>query len=124
MNQKRPKHLALHLIRFPLPAIVSILHRASGVLLFLCLPLLLWTLQHSLRSIETFTELSGIVQHPLSKLILIAVLWTFLHHLCAGIRYLALDLDYGVRLAQARTSSKWVLAVSVSLTIFLGVQLW
>ncbi len=124
MNNKRPKHLALHLIRFPLPAIVSILHRASGMLLFLCLPLLLWSLQYSLRSIETFTLLAWMFQHPASKLFMLVMLWAFLHHLCAGIRYLAIDLDYGVKLAQARASSRWVLAVSLTLTVLLGVRLW
>lgn len=124
MNDNRPKHLALHLIRFPLPAIVSILHRISGVLLFLCLPLLLWTLQYSLRSIETFTLLREMLQHPVSKLFLLVVLWAFLHHFCAGIRYLTIDLDYGVKLAQARASSKWVLAVSLTLTVLAGARLW
>ncbi len=124
MDKTRPKHLALQHIKFPLPAIVSGLHRISGFLLFLSLPFLLWTLQYSLRSIETFTMLDGMLQHPLSKLFLIGVLWAFLHHFCAGIRYMAIDLDFGVRLAQARASSKWVLMVSLTLTVLLGVRLW
>lgn len=124
MNENRPKHLALRHIKFPLPAIVSGLHRISGLLLFLSLPFLLWTLQYSLRSIETFTMLDGMLQYPVSKLFLIGVLWAFLHHFCAGIRYIAIDLDYGVRLAQARASSKWVLMVSLTLTVLLGVRLW
>jgi len=124
MKDNRPKHLALHHIKFPLPAIVSILHRISGVLLFLSLPFLLWTLQYSLRSIETFTLLSGMLQHPLSKLLLLLILWAFLHHFCAGIRYMAIDLDRGVKLAQARASSKWVLAVSLLLTVLIGARLW
>ncbi len=110
--------------RLPVAGVVSILHRASGALLFLCLPLLLWMLQYSLRSIDSFTELSEMLQHPISKLALIVILWALLHHLCAGIRYLALDLDYGVKLAQARASSRWVLAVSLTLTLILGVRLW
>jgi succinate dehydrogenase / fumarate reductase cytochrome b subunit len=124
MNENRPKHLALRHIKFPLPAIVSILHRVSGVLLFLSLPFLLWTLQYSLRSIETFTMLAGMLQHPISKLFLLGMLWAFFHHLCAGIRYLAIDLDYGVKLAQARASSKWVLVVSLTLTVLTGAWLW
>ena len=124
MNKNRPKHLALSQIRLPLPGLVSILHRISGLLLFLALPLLLWALQYSLRSIETFTTLAGVLQHPFSKLFLLAVLWAFLHHLCAGIRYLAIDLDIGVGLAQARASSKWVLLVSLALTVLFGVRLW
>jgi succinate dehydrogenase / fumarate reductase cytochrome b subunit len=57
-------------------------------------------------------------------LILLLLLWAFLHHLCAGIRYLGIDLHYGAKLAQARASSRWVLIVSLSLTVLLGAWLW
>ena len=124
MNKPRPKHLALHLIKLPLPGFVSILHRISGLLLFLALPLLLLMLQYSLRSIETYTQLMAVLAHPLAKLLLLGLLWAFLHHFCAGLRYLAIDLDYGVKLAQARNSSKAVLAVSLLLTALLGAKLW
>lgn len=124
MNESRPKHLDLLQIKQPLPAVVSILHRISGALLFLALPLLLWMLQQSLRSIETYTQLSEMLHHPFGKLSLLVILWAFLHHLCAGIRYLILDMDFGVRLAQARASSLWVLIVSLMLTVLLGVRLW
>jgi succinate dehydrogenase / fumarate reductase cytochrome b subunit len=124
MNKQRPKHLASHLIKLPLPGFVSILHRISGLLLFLALPLLLLALQYSLRSIETYTQLMTTLAHPLLKLALLGLLWAFLHHLCAGLRYLAIDLDYGVKLAQARASSKAVLAVSLALTVLIGVRLW
>ena len=124
MNKHRPKHLALHLIKLPLPGFVSVLHRISGLLLFLALPLLLLMLQYSLRSIETYTQLLAVLAHPLVKLMLLGVLWASLHHFCAGLRYLAIDLDYGVKLAQARASSKAVLTVSLVLTVLLGVKLW
>ena len=124
MNKHRPKHLALHLIKLPLPGFVSVLHRISGLLLFLALPLLLLMLQYSLRSIETHTQLLAVLAHPLAKLMLLGLLWAFLHHFCAGLRYLAIDLDYGVKLAQARASSKMVLAVSLVLTALLGAKLW
>src|SRR5271169_1398405 len=64
MNNNRPKFLALHQIRLPLPGLISILHRASGALMFLVLPVLLWMLQYSLRSIETYTELIDDLRHP------------------------------------------------------------
>jgi succinate dehydrogenase / fumarate reductase, cytochrome b subunit len=124
MKDKRPKHLALHQIRQPLPAIVSILHRASGALLFLSLPFLLWTFQYSLRSIETFTMLAWMFQHPVSKLVLLVILWAFFHHFCAGIRYLAIDLELIRDLAGARASSRWVIGASLILTAFAGAMLW
>lgn len=123
MNKKRPKHLALHKIKLPLPGFVSILHRVSGVLLFLALPFLLWALQYSLRSINTHTQLLTLLCEPLIKLVMLGLLWAFLHHFCAGIRYLAIDLNIWSSLAQARTSSKWVLAVSLVLTVVIGVKL-
>jgi len=124
MNKNRPKFLALHLIRLPVPAFVSILHRVSGLLIFLALPLLLWMLQSSLRSIVTYTELADLLRHPASKLFLLVMLWAFLHHLCAGIRYLVIDLDMGVKLGPARASAKSALAASLVLTALLGVRLW
>lgn len=123
MNKKRPKHLALHLIKLPLAGYVSILHRVSGALLFLALPLMLLALQYSLRSIETYTQLVDVLQHPLSKLVWLGLLWAFLHHFCAGIRYLAIDLHLASSLAKARSSSRWVLGVSLALTVLIGVKL-
>jgi succinate dehydrogenase / fumarate reductase, cytochrome b subunit len=124
MNKQRPKHLALHQIKLPLSGIVSILHRISGLLLFFSLPLLLLMLQYSLTSIETYTQLMSVLANPLSKLMLLGLVWAFLHHFCAGLRYLAIDLHLVHDLAQARNSSKAVMAVSLALTIFLGVKLW
>ena len=124
INRPRPKHLALHKIKFPLPSYVSILHRASGAVLFLCLPLLLLLFDQSLRSIETYTSLTEYLAHPLLKLILLGLMWAFLHHFCAGLRYLAIDLHLLPNLALARSSSIWVLVVSLSLTVVFGVKLW
>ena len=123
MIKKRPIYLTLHQIKLPLSGWVSILHRISGVMLFLALPLLLWALHYSLQSIETFTVLMQVFNHPLSKLFFYIMLWAFLHHFCAGLRYLALDLGIGSGLANSRLSSKLVLIVSLALTVLIGVQL-
>jgi len=123
MNKNRPKHLALHKIKLPLPGLISILHRVSGLLLFISLPLILWMFYASLRSVETYTQLIDIFKYPLSKLALLGLLWAFFHHFCAGIRYLAIDLHIGSSLAQARTSSKWVFGISLLLTAIAGVWL-
>ncbi len=122
--KKRPKHLDLPKIRLPMPGFVSILHRISGAGLFISLPFLLYLLQLSLGSQESFEAFRAIVSHPLSKLVMLGLLWALLHHLCAGIRFLALDLHLGIALQQARTSSAAVLAVSLALTLILGVKLW
>ena len=124
MAQPRPKYLDLTRIRLPLPGLISILHRISGALLFLSLPLLLCLWQQSLASQQSFDAFSAVMSRPLVKLVLLGLLWGYLHHLCAGIRHLALDLDVGTELAAARASSVAVLIISIGLTLVAGVILW
>ena len=123
MKKRRPKYLNLAEIRLPLPGFVSILHRVSGAVLFLTLPFLLYLFSSSLGSPESFAAYKQVVANPLVKLILLGLLWAYLHHFCAGIRYLFLDLDKGVDLVSARRSAGAVLAVSLPLTLVLGVIL-
>jgi succinate dehydrogenase / fumarate reductase, cytochrome b subunit len=121
----RPIYLNLLAIRQPLPAIVSILHRISGALLFVIgIPLLLWGVHMSIASPEAFAQLKSIVAQPFSKLILLALAWAYIHHLLAGVRHLALDLHVGVDLAPARRSSAIVLVLSLLLTVIVAVRLW
>lgn len=124
MAGKRPKFLELTRIRLPLPGVVSILHRISGAALFLFLPLLLWLLQASLTAPESYERYRAAIAHPLAKLVLIGLLWAFLHHLFAGIRFLLLDVHVGTELAAARGSSRVVLGAGVLLAVALGVWLW
>ncbi len=126
MTKTRPKFLNLAEIRLPIAGYVSILHRVSGAGLFLALPFLLCLLQLSLGSAEDFSAFKGIVGHPLAKLVLFGLSWAYMHHFCAGIRFLLLDLHIGIDKEQARASAKGVLAVSFGLTAlvackFLGV---
>lgn len=109
--------------RLPLPGIVSILHRISGALLFLFLPLLLCLLQASLN--PDANAFRGLYDYPLVKLIVFALLWSVMHHLCAGIRYLILDVSHSATdLKPARQSSAIVLVVSIVLTVIIGAKLW
>lgn len=124
MPKKRPKYLNLTKIRLPLPAVISIMHRISGAALFLFLPLLLYLFQASVSSQASYTEFQNHLANPWLKLLLMALLWGFLHHFCAGIRYLALDMHWGTELKTARTSSWVVLAVSLLITLILGARLW
>lgn len=124
MARRRPVYLNLFKIRLPLPALVSIMHRASGLFLFLLLPVLLYALQQTLASEQGFATVQGWLQSPLVKLGLLAVVWAYLHHFCMGLRYLALDFDIGVDLPQARFSAKLVLVASIAATLLIGVWLW
>jgi succinate dehydrogenase / fumarate reductase cytochrome b subunit len=121
----RPVYLHLARIRLPLPGIVSILHRISGAALFLFgIPLLLAGVGASLASPETYAHLKATLAHPLAKLVLLGGAWAYLHHFCAGIRYLLLDLHRGIELPAARQSSVVVLVVSLALTLVVGARLW
>ena len=121
----RPIYLNLLQIRLPLPGIVSILHRISGALLFvLGIPILLYGVERSLASPESFAALKASMAHPLVKLVLIGLVWGYLHHFCAGIRYLLIDVHVGDDLRPARQSSIAVLIVSLALTLIVAVRLW
>jgi succinate dehydrogenase / fumarate reductase cytochrome b subunit len=124
MSESRPKYLDLFKINLPVPGLVSILHRISGLGLFLFLPFLLWLFQSSLASPDSYVRYRAAFANPLVKLILIGLLWAFLHHLLAGLRFLALDLHYGTKLTTARASSRVVLVTAIALTVILGVWLW
>lgn len=121
----RPVYLDLVRIRQPLPAIVSLLHRISGAALFLIgIPLLLYALQRSLASPESYGSLQAVVGRPIVKLVVLGLAWAYLHHFCAGIRFLLLDLHVGTELQPARQSSLAVLIVSLALTAIIGARLW
>ncbi|GAB1393472.1 succinate dehydrogenase, cytochrome b556 subunit [Rhodocyclaceae bacterium] len=124
LTKQRPKFLNLTEIKQPLPAVASILHRISGAGLFLMLPLLIWMLDLSLKSVDTYNTLVAVASNPLLKLILIGLLWAFLHHFCMGIRILLIDIHVGVEKEAARKSTVAVLAVSLLMTLILGAKLW
>jgi succinate dehydrogenase / fumarate reductase, cytochrome b subunit len=125
VDKPRPVYLNLFAIRQPLPAIVSILHRISGTLLFLAgIPLLLWGVQRSLASPEGFAAATAPLATPVGKLVFLALAWCYLYHLLAGLRHLALDVHVGIRLAPARASAAFVLVLSILLAVIVAVRLW
>lgn len=124
ITKQRPKHLALHEIRLPLAGYASILHRISGAGLFLMLPLLIWLLQLSLGSTQANVEMfAAVTGNWLVKLILLGLIWAFLHHFCMGIRILLIDIHVGVEKQQAHNSAMTVMVVSLALTAIFGLKL-
>lgn len=125
-TKKRPVFLDLQVLSraLPIPGIVSILHRISGVVLFLMLPVLLALLAGSLSNGETFATYKAWADNWLLKLILWGVLWAFIHHLFAGIRFLLLDAHLGTDLKTARQSARIVLIAGIVVALILGVALW
>ena len=121
----RPVYLDLLSIRQPLPAIVSILHRISGALLFLAgIPLLLWFVQRSLASPEGFAAAMAPFTGVFGKIVLLVLAWAYVYHLLAGLRHLALDLHIGIRLQPARSSAAVVLVLSILIALIVAVRLW
>jgi len=107
------------------PALVSILHRVSGVLLFLIgIPFILYLFQNSLTSELSFETYRRAVSSWLGKLVLLALIWAFIHHLLAGIRFLLLDLHVGIERQPSSTTAKAVLGVSVVLTLICALFLF
>jgi succinate dehydrogenase / fumarate reductase cytochrome b subunit len=118
-QRKRPKNLNLFTIRLPVNAIISILHRMSGMALFLVLPALLWALSQSVQSEASYIALTTMLQHWLVKLFLLALSCAFFHHFYAGLRHLAMDVHWMTSLQKARLSSRLVLCLDVlSVTAF------
>ena len=115
----RPKNLNLLTIRLPINAVVSILHRASGVGLFLSIPLILLAIQFLVQSEASYVTLTDWLNTWFVKLILIGLAWAFFHHFFAGIRHLLQDVHWMTSLNNARLSSKILLwLVSVATVIF------
>ena len=128
-GKARPQIRNIHITqilqyKLPPPGMVSILHRVSGALLFLALPLLLWLFDLSLMSELSFARLVEVGSHWFLKLVLLVLIWAFLHHLIAGIRYLLLDLHVGVEKSAARTSALAVFWISLPLTVVVALKLF
>lgn len=124
MKNNRPINLDLTTIRFPITAIVSILHRVSGVFVFLMLPLFLWVLQQSLFSEEGFLDLQDTLSSPVIKFFLWVVLSALFYHLIAGIRHLLMDMGWGEEKYSGKIFAKITLILSIICSILIGVWLW
>ena len=117
--------------RLPLAGLVSILHRVSGLVLFLLLPFVIWMFDTSVTSevsFDSFTSafVAGIGPLPglLVKLVALGLIWSYLHHFCAGVRHLWMDATHSVSKVQGKSSAIATFAVSLVLTVLLGARLF
>jgi succinate dehydrogenase / fumarate reductase, cytochrome b subunit len=121
----RPKYYDLNPTHLWPPALLSILHRISGALLFFpILPLLIYALHMTLGSEEGFARLHDFLSRPIAKLAMLAMIWLYAHHFFAGLRYLLLDLHIGIAKEPARTSALAVLVLGLAATALIGWRLW
>ena len=124
-NNRRPVNRDLTTIRFSVSTLLSVFQQIGGVVLFLLLPGVLWLFQSSLASPESFAALSELAGNPLVKVLALILLWLFMHHLCAGLRSMFLEVFKSSGKRVARLSSKLAMAAGVLLTLLVGVPwLW
>jgi len=121
MSDNRPVFLNLFQFRFPIAAVMSVGHRASGVLMVFALPFLVYMLDISLQDQPGFAAAQTTLQNGLVKLLLFLMLWALLHHLLAGIRFLLIDFDIGVDKESGRKSALAVMIAAPILAIIVGV---
>ena len=100
-TDNRPFFLNLLKIHLPVTGFVSILHRISGLLLFVAIPFSVYLLELSLQGKTGFAQAAEILQLPLVQLVLLILLWSIIHHLFAGIRFLLTDIDIGLEKQQS-----------------------
>jgi succinate dehydrogenase / fumarate reductase, cytochrome b subunit len=121
----RPKYYDLNLLNLPMPGLVSIFHRITGVAMFLFLiPALLFVLQCTLGSEAGFNRWKSFFAEPVVKLIVLGFVWAYMHHFFAGIRYLLLDVHVGIAKEPAQFSAKVVLVFGVLATVLIGARIW
>jgi succinate dehydrogenase / fumarate reductase cytochrome b subunit len=124
VKDNRPVNLDLSKFHFPLPAITSILHRISGVVIFAATAVLLWMLAESLSSAQGFDRVSSLLDSSLAKLVLWVIVSALLYHLIAGIRHLIMDIGIGETLAGGRLGAKLIVLFSVISIALAGVWIW
>lgn len=124
MNKKRPVNLELGTLKFPPMAVASILHRISGVILFLLLPIMLFIFGQSMQSEASFAQMKTMLAQPVYKLVLWAFGASLIYHVLAGIRHLFMDVGFGENLGAGRRTAILVIVLAVIFTIFLGIWIW
>jgi succinate dehydrogenase / fumarate reductase cytochrome b subunit len=117
--------------RLPLAGLVSILHRGSGLVMFVLLPFIIWMFDTSVTSeisysqfTSAFTAGIGFLPGWFVKFVALALIWSYLHHLIAGLRHLWMDATHAVTLEFGRQSAVVTLGLSIALTLALGAKLF
>ena len=124
VNSKRPVNLDITTIKLPLPAYTSILHRLSGVLLFLGAGLLIYALDRSLASEQSFVELQQLFSTGFAKFVIWVLLSGLIYHFVAGVKHLLMDIGIGEELQSGRIGAVASLIISAVLVVLAGVWVW
>lgn len=119
----RPFFLNLLKIRLPVPGVVSIMHRISGVFMFIAIPLVMYVFELSLRDAASFAQAADWLAQPLVRLVVLLLIWALLHHLFAGIRFLLTDFEIGLGKEQSRMTAWAVIAAEVLVMLWIIVRM-
>ena len=118
-KNKRPVYLNLFKIRLPVTGVVSIVHRATGALLVLLLPVALYLLQRSLQDPEAFARIANSAATLPGRLVWLLIVWVFAQHFFSGVRHLLLDVDIGIERTQARRGA-WLAFIAAAVVVVLA----
>ncbi|MEY4491020.1 MAG: succinate dehydrogenase, cytochrome b556 subunit [Pseudomonadota bacterium] len=137
LAKKRPEFRNINALtdlpsyRLPAAGIVSILHRISGLIMFLLLPFIVWMFDTSVSSEISFAKFSaafnvglGFVPAVLVKVVVLGLIWAYLHHLIAGVRHVYMDVCHAVSKEFGKSSAVVTLVLSLGLTAALGAKLF
>ncbi len=129
MSKRRPEFRNIHVTqivryRLPLTGIMSILHRISGAILFLTLPLLVYIFDLSITSELSYAQLSSAADHVLVKLVLVGLAWAFIHHFMGGVRHLVNDLHIGITKEASPKMAQGFLAASLLVTALAALSIF
>lgn len=124
MNKKRPVNLDISTIKLPVTAYASILHRMSGILLFAGMAFLLWMLDSSLDSQESFAAVRDMSSNPICKFVLFTVLAGLSYHMVMGIRHLIMDCGVGESLKGGQSGAKIAFVIAFASIALIGVWVW
>ena len=124
MKDNRPVNLDIGTMRLPITAWASITHRASGIFIFAGMAVLLWALDDSLKSPESFAGLQECLTNPLSKFVMWAIISGLIYHSVAGIKHLVMDMGIGETMEGGVRGVQIVIVVSVVLIAYAGFWIW
>ena len=119
----RPVNLDLKTVKMPFAAVLSILHRITGVIIFFGVPFLLWLLQQSLSSPMGYAEVQNFIGSGFWRLAFFGIVWAFAYHIMAGIKHLFMDVGYAETPEGAKVAATLIVLGNIIVLIFLGVRL-
>lgn len=124
MKKQRPVNLQLNTISFPPSAIVSILHRVSGVAMFFAMIFVIWAWAVSVSSVDGFNTVQEVMAGPIGKFIAIGTLSALTYHILGGIRHVIMDMGHWEEIDSGNLSAQATIALWVLVTVVIGVVLW